>query len=73
MVRQNYTCIRCGYNTHDRSCIRRHLYIKKKPCQSIENDIELTDEIKETILNNRIYHMPKEKKKHDIQQNHQQQ
>ena len=62
MVRQNYTCIRCGYNTHDRSCIRRHLYIKKKPCQSIENDIELTDEIKETILNNRIYHMPKEKK-----------
>ncbi len=66
MKKLNYTCTRCGYNTHDRSCMRTHFYKKKKICQAIENDIELTAEIKEYILANRIYRIPKEDPKQMI-------
>jgi len=37
----------------------RHLYELLKPCPQSENNIELTDEIKECILKNRVYHIPK--------------
>jgi hypothetical protein len=36
----------------------RHLYNKQKSCPKTENDIELTDEIKEHILANRVYKVP---------------
>lgn len=35
-----------------------HFYLKKKVCQGIKADIELTDEIKQKVLDNRIYHPP---------------
>ena len=38
--------------------MRRHLYQKKKPCPKSMNVIELTDEIKETILRDRVYMIP---------------
>lgn len=58
----NYSCIRCGYSTSLKSDMRRHLY-KKNTCPATINEIELTDEIKTHILDNRIYHIPKPKPK----------
>jgi len=51
-----YECCRCGYSTLRKSCMRHHLYSLVKPCPSIKNDIDLTDDIKQHILTNRIYH-----------------
>jgi hypothetical protein len=57
-----YTCVRCGYIAKQKSHMRKHFYDLKKICPAEENDIELTDEIKEYILTNRKYRIPKEKK-----------
>lgn len=57
-----YTCIRCGYNTHDKRLMRRHLYDKKKDCPGQINPIDLTDEIRETILKNKKYIIPNSEK-----------
>jgi hypothetical protein len=57
-----YTCIRCNYKTKDKSCMRDHLYKRKKICPATKMVLELTDEIKNHILDNRIYIIPKEKK-----------
>lgn len=54
----DYTCPRCDYTTNDRSHMRYHLYNKKKPCPCTNQNIELTDEIKEFILANKIYKPP---------------
>ena len=62
MISQPYTCCRCGYKTSEKYRMNNHLYKKIKSCPAIENNIELTNEIKEFILNNRIYKIPKEKK-----------
>jgi hypothetical protein len=35
---------------------------RKKPCPTIKNDIELTNEIKDKILTGRVYHIPKPEK-----------
>jgi hypothetical protein len=56
MKKDPYKCCRCGYTSPDKACMRRHLFASKKPCPGLHNDIELTTEIKESILNNRIYH-----------------
>jgi hypothetical protein len=58
--KDNYLCIRCGFTTKIKNDIRRHFYNIKKICPAIKNNIELTDEIKEYILNNRIYIIPKQ-------------
>ena len=68
MTLKPYSCIRCGYNTQDKRNMRRHLYKKKKDCQSVELNIELTPEIKDEILKNRVYHIPKEEKPKTIYQ-----
>lgn len=54
-----YTCARCNYTSKNKTCMRRH-FAKTKlcPAKSLDTDIELTDEIKEKILTNRIYHPP---------------
>ncbi len=57
-----YTCTRCGYKTKERYRIKDHLYNRKKPCPGTENDIILTDYIKEKILENRIYKVEKNNK-----------
>ncbi len=64
-----YTCIRCGYKTTHKACMRKHLYINKKICPGSENKIDLTDEIKDDILKNRIYKIPKEDKTPTLIQN----
>lgn len=53
-----YECIRCGYTTSKKTHIRRHLYDLKKPCHGSQHDIELTDAVRESILANKIYHLP---------------
>jgi hypothetical protein len=59
IVRTNYLCPACGYSTHKASNIKNHFYKLQKPCPKVENDIELTDEIKEYVIKNRVYHIPK--------------
>jgi hypothetical protein len=54
-----YACIRCGYNTPDKSKMKTHLFVNKKMCPTILNNIELTDAIKHHIIDFRIYHLPK--------------
>jgi hypothetical protein len=61
MVKDDYQCCRCGYKTFQKGRIRRHLYHLKKPCPSTSHDIELTDDIKQYILDNRIYKIPETK------------
>jgi hypothetical protein len=57
-----YTCIRCGYTTDRKSSMKEHLFKKIKSCPAIENNIDLTDDIKNYILINRFYKIPKEEK-----------
>lgn len=59
-LKESYTCCRCGFKTHDKTGMRRHLFDLKKECPGIVADIPLTDDIKNSILRNRIYHVPKE-------------
>lgn len=62
MRNEQYTCPRCGYKTSLCNDMRRHLYSKKKVCPGQVNDVDLTDEIKGTIMKNRIYFIPKQEK-----------
>ena len=55
-----YECIRCNYTTPQKSNMRRHLYTLTDSCPALKNNIELTPEIKENILANRRYIIPKE-------------
>lgn len=54
----DYECPRCGYSTEWRKNMRKHLVEKKKPCPNFKN-LELTDEIKNTVLDSRRYYPPK--------------
>jgi hypothetical protein len=54
-----YSCIKCNFLTKNKKDMRRHLFERKTVCSGTLNDIELTDEIKECILKNRVYHIPK--------------
>ncbi len=69
MSSKKYECIRCGYSTKIKSHMRDHLFKKIKPCPATENDIDLTEQIKEYILANRIYKIPKEEKQPTFIQN----
>ncbi len=60
--KQPYTCPRCGYCTTQKRDMRKHLLTLKKICPATENNIELTMEIKEYLLENRIYFIPKQTK-----------
>ena len=61
-MKLDYTCIRCNHKTKKKTDMRRHLYERKDKCPGSANDIELTDEIKEKILLNRVYKIPKPQK-----------
>lgn len=54
-----YQCARCGYTTKDKFNMRNHLYKKIKLCPALKSNTELTDDIKDFILANRIYKEPK--------------
>lgn len=56
-MKKPYKCPRCGYETPLKSDMRKHLYKLKKVCPGQVNDIDLTEEMKEKILLNRILHM----------------
>lgn len=60
MVNKPYTCPRCGYKSNNRSDMRKHFYLKKKLCPAQDNDIDLDDDVKEYVLNNRLYILPKQ-------------
>ncbi len=65
-----YTCFRCNYQSKDKYNINRH-FNRNKKCSAIseENDIELTDEIKQKILENKVYYLPKQNTKNIEQKN----
>jgi hypothetical protein len=54
----DYVCPRCNYTAGHENMMRRHLN-RKKICPN-ENDLLLTEEIKEKTLQDRIYHIPKQ-------------
>lgn len=53
--KEDYTCCRCGYKTPRKDRMYRHLYKLNKPCPGVLNSIELTEEINQHILANRVY------------------
>jgi hypothetical protein len=71
MVKKNvpYTCLRCGLTTIKKSDMKRHFYERKNICPATTNNIELTDDIKKHILDNRIYIIPKIPKSQIINNN----
>jgi hypothetical protein len=54
-IPQDYTCPRCGYSSHRKSNIRNHFYKKNKLCPATVDFVELTDKVKEYILENKVY------------------
>ena len=50
-----YTCFCCGYVTSNKSNMVQHFYKRKTPCPKTVNNVELTEEIMQHILKNRIY------------------
>lgn len=58
MKHEPYTCVRCGYKTNHKASMKRHLFSLKKTCPKTINDIDFTDEVRNTIMENRIYHLP---------------
>lgn len=56
--RENYQCPRCGYSVDKKYCMRRHLFLSKNVCPALNENLEMTDDIKEYILANRIYKPP---------------
>jgi len=55
-----YICPRCDHETNQRNDMRRH-FNRKNKCHD-KNNLELTDEIKQTVLDNHRYHPPKKEK-----------
>lgn len=53
-----YTCPRCGYATQRKDNMQWHLYTKKKVCQARRSPVTLTEDVKQTILRDRVYHAP---------------
>lgn len=58
--RHPYTCPRCGYSTKKKFNMIVHLTRLKKPCPATEEYVELTHEVIDFILVNRVYHAPKQ-------------
>lgn len=55
-----YCCPRCGYKTQKKCDIARHFFNKKKLCPGQELELELSDDIKDIVLKNRVYQPPKQ-------------
>jgi len=55
--REPYMCPRCGYSVSIKSSMYKHLYCLKNECPGSTREIELTEEIKQSILKNRLYHV----------------
>ena len=59
---QLYTCPRCFMCTDKKTNMDRHFARKTQCACKNESQLVLTDEIKEIVLRDRIYHIPKEPK-----------
>ena len=57
-MKRKYICIRCGYETEYKSAMHNHFYRRKKPCPLFKNNIDLTEDIKDHILQNFVYILP---------------
>lgn len=55
MKKKAYKCPRCGYESHHKTNIKNHFFKTKKPCPATCGDIDLTEDIKEYVLTNRVY------------------
>jgi hypothetical protein len=64
-----YTCIRCGYATPDKAKMKIH-FGRKRPCPGSVNNIEFTEDIKQCILDNRVYAIPKSSSHNNIINNY---
>lgn len=64
-----YCCIRCGYQTKFKTSIAKHFYDRAKPCPALVNDIELTEEVKQYILANKIYRVQRKREMQRLQVN----
>lgn len=54
-----YSCPRCGYKTNHKAAMKKHLYDLKKMCPALlKGNVDLTDEIKECVLQNRVWYPP---------------
>ena len=58
MPRSNYICPRCGYQTVQKNSMKDHMYKRKRLCSPLKNDLDLDDFIKQSVLDNHIYHVP---------------
>lgn len=50
-----YTCPRCGYETQLKADMRKHLYKLKTSCPGQRSKIVLTDEVRQEVLESRVY------------------
>jgi len=50
-----YCCPRCNYSTGRKASMRQHLYLLAKICPGTHSMLELTDNIKQHIMDNRVY------------------
>ncbi len=64
-----WCCPSCGYQVGRSSAMRKHLYDTKQQCPRVLRDIELTEEIKQYILRNRVWHPPPKQRRQPAQQN----
>ncbi len=60
MQKVDYTCPSCGYHTNRKEYMRRHFYQNVKHCPKKKHDIELTEEVKQYVLTNRVWHFKKQ-------------
>lgn len=56
-VLKHFQCPRCGYHTDHKSHMYNHLYKRKKTCHTMKSMIDLSDDIKEHIINFGKYHL----------------
>jgi hypothetical protein len=54
-AKQPYECPRCGYVSARKSNMCQHFFAKKNPCPCVKADVELTQEVTDYVLTNRIY------------------
>lgn len=72
MPKEHYQCVRCGYTSNLKDSMKKHFYKAKKVCPASQNDIQLTEEIKQYILTNRRYHLHDQKTANQIINNYNQ-
>lgn len=53
-----YCCPRCDFTTNRKSRIYDHLFQRKKECPAVKEEIELTLDLKNYILENRVLLKP---------------